>query len=121
MTSIAARRLLFASAKSLVMATRGKATTSTRTPPQRITEVSFMRITKGIGFNRSLEQYCPEVREQFGNPNSCPQEFLLWFHRLPWDHRLPDGRILLKAILTSTARTPPPWRDSWPTGGHSRG
>lgn len=54
----------------------------------------------GIGFNRTvtgsnaLSQYAPEVRKQFENINTCPEEFLLWFHHVSWDHKMKSGRSL---------------------------
>jgi len=55
---------------------------------------------KGIGFNRSstgsnaVAQYHSPLREQFNNINICPEKFLLWFHHVPWEHRLLSGRTL---------------------------
>jgi alpha-glucuronidase len=34
------------------------------------------------------------VRNRFSNIATCPEEFLLWFHHVPWDHRMKSGRIL---------------------------
>ena len=54
----------------------------------------------GIGFNRTatgsnaLSQYAPEVRRQFENPATCPEKFLLWFHHVPWTHKMSSGRNL---------------------------
>ncbi len=54
----------------------------------------------GIGFNRSpsgsnaVEQYCPPLREIYGDPATCPLPLLLWFHHLPWDYPLPTGNRL---------------------------
>ncbi len=54
----------------------------------------------GIGFDRTasgsdaLAQYTPEVRAMFENPHTCPDEFLLWFHHLPWDFTMKSGRTL---------------------------
>ena len=54
----------------------------------------------GIGFNRTstgsnaLSQYTPEVRKKFENLNTCPEEFLLWFHHVSWDHKMKSGRTL---------------------------
>jgi len=51
----------------------------------------------GIGFNRTstgsnaLAQYFPAVAQQFTNLKTCPEEFLLWFHHLPWDYKLKNG------------------------------
>nr|WP_318343087.1 alpha-glucuronidase family glycosyl hydrolase [Muricauda sp. D6] len=55
---------------------------------------------KGIGFDRTgtgsnaLSQYAPEIEEKFSDPNTCPEEYLLWFHHLPWDYQLKNGRTL---------------------------
>lgn len=55
---------------------------------------------KGIGFDRtsagsnSIRHYHAPVRDLFGNLKSCPEKFLLWFHRVPWDYRMRSGRIL---------------------------
>jgi alpha-glucuronidase len=54
----------------------------------------------GIGFDRTekgtnaLAQYKPEVRMQFEDVNKCPDEFLLWFHHVSWDHQMKSGRTL---------------------------
>ena len=54
----------------------------------------------GIGFNRTstgsnaLSQYSPEVRKKFENLDTCPEEFLLWFHHVSWDHKMKSGRTL---------------------------
>jgi alpha-glucuronidase len=56
--------------------------------------------TEGIGFNRTetgsnaLEQYFPPIPEIFGNPETCPEKLLLWFHHLNWDHITRSGRTL---------------------------
>jgi len=58
----------------------------------------------GIGFNRTatgsnaLSQYAPEVRKQFENINTCPDEFILWFHHVSWDHQMKSGRSLWNEI-----------------------
>jgi len=55
---------------------------------------------RGVGFDRTatgsntLSQYHRPVRARFENLSSCPEEFLLWFHHLPWEHRMKSGRIL---------------------------
>lgn len=54
----------------------------------------------GIGFDRTasgsdaLGQYAPEVRALFTDPQTCPDEYLLWFHHLPWDFRMKSGQTL---------------------------
>jgi alpha-glucuronidase len=65
------------------------------------TSVYYHRADKdGIGFNRtssgsnSLEQYHTSVRAQFENVKDCPDEYLLWFHHLPWDYQMRSGKTL---------------------------
>ncbi len=61
----------------------------------------------GIGFDRTsrgsnaVGQYFPKVRDIYENIGSCPENLLLWFHHLPWDHRLKSGRILWDEICYS--------------------
>jgi alpha-glucuronidase len=58
----------------------------------------------GIGFDRTMRgtqavaQYFPPVRDLFGNVETCPEKFLLWFHRCGWDHRLRSGQTLWDAL-----------------------
>ncbi|MEJ1961420.1 MAG: alpha-glucuronidase family glycosyl hydrolase [Gammaproteobacteria bacterium] len=55
---------------------------------------------EGVGFDRSasgsnaVAQYAPEVANAFGNVDKVPEKFLLWFHHVPWDHRMASGRTL---------------------------
>lgn len=54
----------------------------------------------GIGFNRSstgsnaTAQYFSPLREKFDSPQTCPENMILWFHHLPWDHQMKSGRTL---------------------------
>lgn len=56
--------------------------------------------TTGIGVDRTargtnaLGQYAPEWQKRWGDPATCPDNLLLWFHRLPWDFRMKSGRPL---------------------------
>lgn len=56
--------------------------------------------SNGIGFDRTssgsnaVAQYAKEVNEYFSSLESCPDEFLLWFHHLPWDYKMKSGRTL---------------------------
>lgn len=55
---------------------------------------------EGIGFDRSptgsnaTGQYPEGFREQLSDINTCPEEFLLWFHHVPWTHTMKSGRSL---------------------------
>lgn len=54
----------------------------------------------GIGFNRTatgsnaLEQYLKPVDDKFASLATCPEEFLLWFHHVPWDYKMKSGSTL---------------------------
>ena len=56
--------------------------------------------TLGIGFDRTLtgsnavSQYHEPLNSQFSNLETCPEIYLLWFHHLPWDYKMKDGRTL---------------------------
>ncbi|MCW3079053.1 alpha-glucuronidase family glycosyl hydrolase [Segetibacter sp.] len=58
----------------------------------------------GIGFDRTekgtnyLSQYAPELKKLYENINTCPEEYLLWFHHVAWDHRMKSGRTLWNEI-----------------------
>lgn len=59
----------------------------------------------GIGFDRTstgsnaIAQYAPPVALRFGSLKTVPEEYLLWFHRVPWDHRLSSGQTLWSELL----------------------
>lgn len=54
----------------------------------------------GLGFNRTasgsnaLKQYSPEAAAAWSDPATCDENYLLWFHHLPWNFRLSSGRSL---------------------------
>ena len=56
--------------------------------------------SNGIGFDRTtsgsdaVSQYHTPLREQFNNTSTCPEKLLLWFHHIPWEHRLKNGKTL---------------------------
>jgi alpha-glucuronidase len=55
---------------------------------------------EGLGFDRTstgsnaLAQYSPVIAEKWGNLETCPESLLLWFHHVPWDHKMLSGRTL---------------------------
>ncbi|RZL29865.1 MAG: alpha-glucuronidase, partial [Rubrivivax sp.] len=59
----------------------------------------------GIGFDRSptgsnaVSQYAPALARLWSDPRTTPQELLLWFHHLPWDHAMPSGRSLWAELV----------------------
>lgn len=54
----------------------------------------------GIGFDRShtgshaTAQYPDLLCRLYDDPSTCPEQYLLWFHHLPWNHRMKSGRTL---------------------------
>ena len=58
----------------------------------------------GIGIDRSptgsdyCHQYAPELAEMYANVETCPEELLLFFHRLPYTFKMRDGRTLIQRI-----------------------
>lgn len=58
----------------------------------------------GIGVNRSssgtgyVKQYSPEICEMYDNLMTCPDDLLLWFHFVPYTHRLQNGKTLIQDI-----------------------
>jgi len=76
----------------------------------------------GIGFDRTpsgsnaTSQYAPPVAAQFNDLNRIPEKFLLWFHHVPWDHRMKSGRTLWDELVVhwddgvaATARAEETW------------
>nr|WP_225210037.1 alpha-glucuronidase family glycosyl hydrolase [Xanthomonas surreyensis] len=59
----------------------------------------------GIGFDRSatgsnaVAQYAPPLARRFGDVRTVPEDYLLWFHHVPWDHRMASGQPLWNALL----------------------
>ncbi|QHT71027.1 alpha-glucuronidase [Rhodocytophaga rosea] len=59
----------------------------------------------GIGFNRTstgskaLSQYFPPVKAQLENLQTCPEKYLLWFHHLPWTHRMKSEKTLWEDLV----------------------
>ena len=55
---------------------------------------------QGIGFDRSskgsnaVAQYPETLAKQYYKIDTCPEEYLLWFHHVPWSHRMKSGRSL---------------------------
>jgi alpha-glucuronidase len=60
---------------------------------------------RGLGFDRSatgsnaVAQYAPPVAEVFGDVRRVPENLLLWFHHVGWDHRMASGRTLWEELV----------------------
>ena len=59
---------------------------------------------KGIGFDRSskgtdaVSQYSEPYRSQYDNIETCPEEYLLWFHHVPWNYKMKSGSTLWQEL-----------------------
>jgi alpha-glucuronidase len=58
-------------------------------------EIGVDRTRKGTGYTA---QYQPYVRDLYENLETCPEEMILYFHRLPYSYKLKDGRTMLQYI-----------------------
>lgn len=56
------------------------------------------RTSRGTG---AVMQYHPAIARRFDSPDTCPENLLLWFHRLPWDYRLKNGKTLWQGLVDS--------------------
>ena len=80
---------------------------------------------KGVGFDRTsatgskaLGQYAPAAAKAWENLATCPDEFLLWFHHLPWDYKMRSGKTLWDEICLhyqTGVDTVRGWQKSWDT------
>jgi alpha-glucuronidase len=43
-------------------------------------------------------QYSPFVFRIFGDVNTCPEKYLLWFHHVPWDYKMKSGKTLWQEL-----------------------
>ncbi|HUZ60984.1 MAG TPA: alpha-glucuronidase [Hanamia sp.] len=59
------------------------------------TGIGFDRTTKG---SDAVSQYHEPLASELNNVATCPQKFLLWFHHLPWDYKMHNGRTLWDAL-----------------------
>lgn len=60
---------------------------------------------EGIGFDRTetgsnaIEQYHEPLQTQLSNPETTPEDYLLWFHHVDWDYRMDSGRTLWEELV----------------------
>lgn len=59
---------------------------------------------QGIGFDRSSKgtdavgQYPEPYRSLYDNIETCPDEYLLWFHHVPWTYKMKSGSTLWQEL-----------------------
>jgi alpha-glucuronidase len=64
----------------------------------------------GVGFDRTpggsnyVGQYRSPLRERWASVATTPENLLLWFHRVPWDHRLSNGKTLWQGLVEHYTR-----------------
>lgn len=70
------------------------------------TAIYYHRAAKdGIGFNRTktgsnaVAQYPEILASQYGDIKTVPEELLLWFHHVSWDHKMQSGRTLWNELV----------------------
>jgi alpha-glucuronidase len=75
------------------------------------TPVYFHRAdARGIGFDRSasgsnaVAQYAKPVAVRFDDLKTVPEDYLLWFHHVPWDYRTQSGRTLWDELVHRYSR-----------------
>ena len=57
--------------------------------------VGIDRTAGGTGY---LSQYPETIRKKYEKPETCPDLYLLFYHRLPYTFRMKDGRTLVQRI-----------------------
>ena len=64
----------------------------------------------GVGYDRTrrgsaaVAQYRGPLAARWNDPSTTPDALLLWFHRLPWDYRMPSGRTLWNELEATYRR-----------------
>ena len=59
---------------------------------------------QGVGFDRSSKgtdavgQYPEPYRSMYDNIETCPEEYLLWFHHVPWTYKMKSGSTLWQEL-----------------------
>lgn len=59
---------------------------------------------QGVGFDRSSKgtdavgQYSEPYRSLYDNIATCPEEYLLWFHHVPWTYKMKSGSTLWQEL-----------------------
>ncbi|WP_407428463.1 alpha-glucuronidase family glycosyl hydrolase [Arcticibacter sp.] len=60
----------------------------------------------GLGVDRTstgsnaVSQYYKPLRDTLENMNTVPDRLLLWFHHVPWDHRMKSGNTLWNELVS---------------------
>lgn len=77
---------------------------------------------EGLGFDRTTDgsdavsQYPDSLAAVFNSIDSCPDEFLLWFHHVSWKHEMKSGRSMWDELCLHYQRgvdAARGFRDTW--------
>lgn len=77
---------------------------------------------EGLGFDRTTDgsdavsQYPDSLAAVFNSIDNCPDEFLLWFHHVPWKHEMKSGRTMWDELCLHYQRgvdAARGFRDTW--------
>lgn len=64
----------------------------------------------GIGFDRTTDgsdavsQYREPYRSEYNSLKTCPEQYLLWFHHVPWTYRMKNGKTLWQNLCAHYER-----------------
>lgn len=59
----------------------------------------------GLGYDRSptgsdfTAQYFPTLEATYGDIDTVPENLMMWFHHVPWDHPMSSGRIFWDELV----------------------
>ena len=60
--------------------------------------------TIGLGFTRTttgsdaVAHYFPPLNNIYNDISTCPENLLLWFHHVPWNYKMNDGKTMWDAL-----------------------
>ena len=61
------------------------------------THIGIDRTATGSDF---VAEYVPLLRDQFANPKTCPEKYLLFFHKVSWDEKLSNGNTVWEELTS---------------------
>lgn len=76
----------------------------------------------GLGFDRTstgsdaVSQYPDSLARVYADINTCPENLILWFHHVPWTHKMKSGRTLWDELCLTYQRgvnTVDSWQAVW--------
>jgi alpha-glucuronidase len=61
--------------------------------------------SEGLGYDRSptgsnfTAQYFPPLEQRYGSLETVPENLMMWFHHVPWGHRMDNGRAFWDELV----------------------